>query len=431
MPHSLSPVVTPPRTGGWSPLLTGDLAVRAEAALAAIAKALPAQFPTGDLATGSAGAALFYSYLHESGRGGEARAHAHLGDAIASLGEGVQWPSFYSGFTGIAWAVEHLQGRLVAPSEEDLNEDIDAGLEQLLSQSPWPLDYDLVSGLIGYGTYGWERQARPSGQRILHQVLTRLQEIHTRTEGGLTWHTHPDLLPAWQRELDPEGYFNLGLAHGVPGIIALLGQASALGFEAADPLLEGAVSWLLAQRLPEGMGSCFASVVPLGESGRESRPTRISWCYGDLGLGLALLLAARATGRRDWEASALEVLRISARRTFAESGTQDAGLCHGAAGNGHLYNRIWQATGEPVFREAALRWFESTLTLRHEGRGIAGFQAYMPAAAGAESRDPWVDAPGLLEGATGIGLALLAALSPQRPEWDRCLLIAVDPLNTD
>ena len=37
----------------------------------------------------------------------------------------------------------------------------------------------------------------------------------------------------------------------------------------------------------------------------------------------------------------------------------------------------------------------------------------------------WVADPGLLTGATGIGLALLAAITPVEPAWDRILLVSI------
>ena len=37
----------------------------------------------------------------------------------------------------------------------------------------------------------------------------------------------------------------------------------------------------------------------------------------------------------------------------------------------------------------------------------------------------WLDDPGLLTGATGVGLALLAAATAIEPAWDRILLVSV------
>jgi hypothetical protein len=212
----------------------------------------------------------------------------------------------------------------------------------------------------------------------------------------------------------------------MPGVIALLSQAIAVDVHPihALHLLEGAVTWLLAQKRPEGSSSCFGVVVSSGQP-LEAAPSRLAWCYGDLGLSVALLWAARTVGRTDWAGEALTIARLAARRPLAEAGARDAGLCHGAAGNAHLFNRLWQATGEEHFRHAAQAWFEETLTFREPGRGIGGFRAWMPSPEARGNLEPWVDAEGLLEGATGIGLALMAGLYPVFPDWDRMLLVSL------
>lgn len=423
-----TPMHPAPVATTWTPLLEGALAARALEALEDIAGALPKQCPHPGLAGGEAGAALFFGYLAQAqpGRGWEERATAHLDQAVTALGEGVLGPTLYAGFTGIAWAMDHLQGRLLMPYEEDPNEEIDAALEDFLGQAPWKGNYDLISGLVGYGIYALDRVERPSGRRLLQRVIEVLDATKTETETGFTWHTSPELLPQWQRDLNPEGYFNLGLAHGVPAVIALLGQACAAGVCAprSRVLLEGAVAWLVAQKHPEGSGSCFGTTVSPNRA-YEPGPSRIAWCYGDLGLCVALLWAARSLGRSDWEAEALSIARLAAKRDTAEAGVRDAGLCHGAAGNAHLFNRLWQATGEELFRDAALAWFEETLALRQPGKGVGGFRAWMPGSVAEENPEPWVDAEGLLEGAAGIGLALLGAVSHAEPQWDRMLLVAL------
>lgn len=45
----------------------------------------------------------------------------------------------------------------------------------------------------------------------------------------MTWWTNPAWLIPETREKCPRGYYNLGLAHGVPGVIGLLGRACAPG----------------------------------------------------------------------------------------------------------------------------------------------------------------------------------------------------------
>jgi hypothetical protein len=117
----------------------------------------------------------------------------------------------------------------------------------------------------------------------------------------------------------------------------------------------------------------------------------------------------------------LAVARRAAQRPPEQSGVRDAGLCHGAAGIGHLFNRMYQAMGDPTLGEAARFWFGRTLDMRRPGRGVGGYQAFHPVSPG---DDTWVDDRGFLSGSAGIALALLAAVSPVEPAWDRVLLIS-------
>jgi hypothetical protein len=248
-------------------------------------------------------------------------------------------------------------------------------------------------------------------------VIDRLTETAEHRAEGLTWWTNPAWLPAETCAKYPRGYDNLGLAHGVPGVIALLGQACAAGVAVARarPLLEGAVRWLLAQQEPGGFPALVAPEA-------AEKPARLAWCYGDPGVAAALLWAARCVAEPAWEREALAIARRAARRPPEDAGVVDAGLCHGAAGLGHLFNRMFQATGEPWLAEAARSWFARALAMRRPGRGIGGSAAWQLSDDGIRT---WVADAGLLTGAAGIALALLAAITGVEPAWDRMLLVAI------
>jgi lantibiotic modifying enzyme len=421
-------------SNGWRPLLEGDLAIQARGAVDDIAEALDRLSGSeiqraASLAGGTAGIAVFFSYLSRLG-GPDAERHAEaaqrfLDEAADALASFPMPPSYYAGFTGIAWATEHLS-RMDAEDEEeeDLGEEIDEALLKFLGQTPWRDHYDLVGGLVGYGAYAVERFPRPSGIRCLEAVVDRLDETAERVEPGITWFTSPDLLTSENRERSPNGYYNLGLAHGVPGVVAVLADACRLGVreERSRELLEGAVRWLLAQRRPDDGKSCYSwSVGP----GIEPTPSRMAWCYGDPGIAAALLYAARAVGREDWEAEALAIARRAVQTPPDAAGIVDTGLCHGAFGLAHLYNRFYQATGEEVFADAARLWYGRGLEMRDPERGIAGFPSYQPIRA-SESLG-WLDDPGFLTGAAGVGLGLLAGLSDVEPDWDRILMVTIPP----
>jgi hypothetical protein len=96
----------------------------------------------------------------------------------------------------------------------------------------------------------------------------------------------------------------------------------------------------------------------------------------------------------------------------------DAGLCHGSGGLALVFHRLWHATGEHGFADAARRWYAHTLALHRPGAGIAGFHSWLPAIAPEPGR--WDADASFLTGAAGVGLALLAGLGVE-PAWDRLL----------
>jgi lantibiotic modifying enzyme len=434
-----------PRSSGrsfaWDPLLEGDLGEHARQAVQAIARALrirPRPATPGNkavsaeqeaveqacLARGRAGLAVLFSYLAQAGPDGGAaeKALCFLNEAVEAVATLPMAPGLYQGFIGIGWAAEHVNG-LLTTAEDDPNEAADAALLEHLNQSHWRYDYDLINGLVGLGVYALERLPRPTAVTSLERVIDRLAESAERRADGITWHTPAELLISEERLRYPAGYYNLGVAHGVPGVIALLGAACAAGVAAAKarPLLRGAVAWLVRQQLPAGAGSRFPSLLA---PGIEPAACRLAWCYGDAGVAVALLSAARGLGEPAWEQEALAIARAAAARQDNTAGVLDAGLCHGAAGLGHLFNRLFHAAGDPCFAEAARFWFRRCLEMRQPGRGVAGFSRYWQRQDGA---DCWLKDPGLLTGAAGIALALLAAATPIEPAWDRMLLVAIPP----
>jgi hypothetical protein len=416
----------------WQPLLDGAARDRALATVQAIGDDLaaldtnPAAGPS--LADGTAGLAILHGYLAQTEHGQDHAVAAGrlLDTAVAVVEAGPTPASLYSGLTGVGWAITHLQDRNFCRAGEDTVTEIDDALLAYLDETPWTGPYDLIVGLVGFSVYTLERLL--PGERgcvsapraALERVIDHLAATAEHRPEGITWWTNPAWLIAPTSEQFPHGHYNLGLAHGVPGVIALLGRACADGVahSSARPLLDGAVRWLLAQDRPDGFPYWIAP-------GAEEDRTRLAWCYGDPGVAAALFSAARCVGETAWETAALAVARRAAQRPFEQSGVRDAGLCHGAAGLGHLFNRLFQATGELWLADTARSWFARALAMRQPGRGIGGYAAWLP---GDDGVLAWLADPGLLTGAAGVALALLAAATPIEPAWDRVLLAAIPPV---
>ncbi len=397
----------------------------------------PEKFP--NLSGGMAGTALLFGYMAKlPGREQSAdRAMECLSQAVdrVELTPGAQ---FFSGYSGIAWAVEHLQREVFGPlgfenDGEDANEGVDEVLLDLLSVPEWCSDYDLISGLAGYGVYALERLDVPTSKsrEILMSILKHLEKLAIQRPVGLAWPTGPELLPPWQRELAPKGYLNLGLAHGNPAVLLLLAAMFNAGIEVerARPLLEGGVAWLLSQfqEVNETTDSYLAGWCPVDLDRADEKGSRVAWCYGDLGASLALLQTARLVGNAEWEQKALEMARHAAGRPLETSGVRDVGLCHGSAGNMVIFMRFFQMTGETCFLETSRRYLDHLINTRTPEGSFGGYTAYKPATTPdgklIEGDNPNKPDSGLLEGATGVGLALLAALGVE-PNWDRFMMLS-------
>ena len=200
-------------------------------------------------------------------------------------------------------------------------------------------------------------------------------------------------------------------------MIGFLAQVVAAGIALpnAKRLLDGAVNWLQAQAIDGGTFPAILvdDVPPTG--------TRLAWCYGDLGVASVLALAGQRCGESRWLTAAADLAARAAARPVEHSGVVDSGICHGAAGAAHLFNRLYQSSGDVMLRTAAREWIDRTLKFRRSGDGIGGFLTRWED----DNREvSWRRDPGLLTGAAGVGLVLLAAVSDVEPCWDSCLLLS-------
>jgi hypothetical protein len=349
------------------------------------------------LAQGACGAAIAHAAFADAfpDDGHLERAAAALDRAVAAAAAQPLPLSLHHGVVGIAWTDELLRGDPDAADDAEL----DVALEAQLAVS-WDGHFELMRGLVGIGVYALDRLPRASARRLLALLVDRLHDASETSELGRTWPTRPEWFPPELRAIETP-YYNLGLAHGVPGVISLLAAIHAADAALAPrvrPMLDGAVSWLLAQRFAPGQVGAFPSLVGAGERG----PARLGWCYGDLGAALALRAAARATGTSAWHAVAMDLALGAAARDPSTSRVADAAMCHGAAGVAHLFHRLYLGEGDERLAVAARFWLDRALDLATDG-----------------------DDAGLIGGSSGIALALLTATGACEPAWDRALLVAV------
>ncbi len=255
---------------------------------------------------------------------------------------------------------------------------------------------------------------------MIREIIHRLSEV---AESGPDGICSPDIrkrMTQRLREQFPEGYYNLGIAHGSPAVVALLGRIWETGIErdAMEATLFGAWNWLLEQRLdPNPTNEFPAWLYPKDPPPLPSQ----RWCYGNPAIAAALLVAARCTRNASWEANTVAMAIRSAESRDSAKAKMDACLCHGSAGLALIYNRLYHETSEETFADAARHWLKLSLSMQRPGHGHAGYQFITSEPGGAAL---WCTRPGLIDGAAGTALALLAAATDVEPEWDRIMMIS-------
>ncbi len=408
-----------PALRAWEPLLAGELRARAQAAARQIATELErrsdalvdcrGELCDPSLMAGTAGIAVF---LHHAGLAFadanltalamDALAHA-VDHALSDAGSGRGTPSFAYGLAGVAWALAHLGAD---------TDDFAGSVLELVGDPTVALSHTLFLGLVGYGVCAREMPSERA-RDCEPVIIARLREASLASEESRTWYSPASMLPRLPGGELQRGRFNLGMPHGVSGVLSFLSRCRSV----PEDLVRGAARWLLQQELPPGSPSRFPPWIVDGEP-RE--PSEAAWCYGDPCVGMAVCAAGRALADPRMHAHGIAFLEEAAIRSPAEAQVSEPLLCHGAAGLAHLFNRACQSSGSEGVRAGAIRWFEQLLAWQSDPEGFAGFSSSVWKG----DRGERMGHPGLLEGASGIGLALLAGACEPEPAWDRAFLLS-------
>lgn len=446
----------PPRYGD-ARQVAGQIAVRA-ADPAVLARAVAALGPAdqpgprgwrpASLAQGRAGLAVLCAELDaaQPGAGWDAAGHRHLiaASAVVNRHDG----SLFAGLAGLGFAATLLAagrpryGRLLRQVDDALEPLLDAALGRLALAGGCRVgDFDLVSGLTGMGVYLLTRReleppaagGPPAGARpaMLARLLGGLARLMAQPGDPRPWHTPATMTAGSLRSAYPSGLHNCGLAHGAPGPLALLALARLAGVAVPEGLtaIEMTASWLAAHQCGTAAEPDWPDGVPLGgtPSGQSDAqrcgPGRAAWCYGALGVARSLWLAGAAAGEPQWQDLAVRAVTAVAARPPDAWGHHTPGFCHGTAGLAQLLHRFAADLADPGITAAA-DLASAELASRFEAGLLLGVRSVDP------DGEP-VDQPGLLEGASGIALALLgvpaAAQVPgagRMPGWDRMFLLA-------
>jgi lantibiotic biosynthesis protein len=401
----------------------------------------PHWMPHG-LAQGYAGLALLWGQLDRCfpEDGWDVVAHQHI--EIAAHGAATQTciaPGAFGGLTGLVFAAWYLSRggtryqRLITTLEQALLRNLRSMISDLnRHRNGAPVHaFDVISGLSGVTLYLLCRRQSPEIAAALSAATRALVEL-SREENGLPrWHSPAHLLGADDHMLKqfPHGNLNCGLAHGIPGPLGALALAHRADVvcEGLEEAIDRLASWLLAHRCDDPWGINWPTAVgllppgdPAGRVAAADAPTpgpsHAAWCYGSPGIARALYLAGLALGKQEYCDLAMCAIEAVLQRPIPARRIDSPTLCHGVAGLLSIVLRFANDTRAPALEAGAVALTKQLLTL-YEPESLLGFRSM-------ELEQKRVDQPGLLDGAPGVALALLAAATGVEPAWDRLFLLS-------
>ncbi|MFB9346865.1 lanthionine synthetase C family protein [Streptomyces heliomycini] len=382
------------------------------------------------LTHGLAGSALLHLYAARAGLGEPETAYTHIREAVLSTQiEPLEHHGLFAGTSGLALALTDVarDEPRFGPSLDRLNEQL---AEQILAAPPHriersvsDLDYDLVTGAAGTLAHlGAVPDPSPQVAEAVAVLVDHLVWLAGPAETDGTPHrwliTPAHYPPVGDYHFRyPHGYLNLGLSHGAPGVAAALAAAWEAGHR--RPGQREAVAhltrWIRDRAGTDEYGPVWGDGVPVDEHGHEAATgrghDRIAWCYGTVGVAGALLTVAEATADEELRTAAVAAFDGALARA-GHLRPLSPTLCHGLAG---LVMLTLEFAPHSTAARDRLPALVGELLDDHDAARPLGF-------ADLEDPDVPVDDPGLLTGATGVALTLLAALGEQRPLWFRVFL---------
>ncbi|MBL0741058.1 lanthionine synthetase C family protein [Chryseolinea lacunae] len=372
--------------------------------------------PTIGLLTGSMGISIFYAELYKLT--GEERYFERClsvaSTAMDNLAEHSFSHDYSDGFIGIGCGINWLVKNQFLEITEHFFDEID---DEIFRGGVHDIDngqYDFLHAAGGAVIYALSRLSNPKALVFINHFVEALCKIKQADQDGIKWE---DLLSK-QVLQSVTPVYNLGLAHGIPSIVMILLRIFHAGLhkEIIGALVPQSLNWVVRQRLKSGSTSVYPGRIV---DPRQAQSSRLSWCYGDLGLATTFWAAGITLNDKSWQNEGVTLIRHSLQRVDPlDDASLDAAFCHGTAGIACFFRRF--ATTMQV-ADCDVRhdfWIDKTLKLGETSNGIAGYTF------STQTNEFGSKNIGLLEGLTGVGLVLMDHIQPSNT-LDEFMLIGV------
>ena len=267
-------------------------------------------------------------------------------------------------------------------------------------------DFDIQSGALAAGYYYLSRTTNK--EHTAEYLAMLIKGIEDKAvidaSGNYSW-VSPSL----------KNRTYLGISHGSALIISFVCNVYERGIEKqlCTRVLNKASSFLLGFKTDFGKG-LFPTYVENDEPGH----TQFSLCYGDLGIGYALLRMGILLQDDQILTIATEILHDCTGRRKEDNRTFDASLTYGAGGVATCFEKLHAITGTASFLDSAQYWYSKIPEYNIHSNQFAGYKSRVSV------KENGIWDINFAWGITGVGTALIKYLAPNLPSLAPLLLIA-------
>jgi len=322
--------------------------------------------------------------------------------------------TFCGGLSGILYLFDFLRENDfidmdVSNVQPLLDNYLVSGMRQNISDNY----YDFMHGALGVGLYFLKKG---TGLEYVRELIDFLYATAEKSDDNRIFKWKSVII---DKDEELRSAYNLALSHGISSIIIFLSRVikSGISDNKVTEMLSGAVNYVFSQEKDFSKVRSYFSNYILIDSPETFSKSRLAWCYGDLGIGLAVWQAGKTLEKIEWQRKGFTILLQSTqRRDIIENFVRDAGICHGSAGVALIYRRMFMETYRNQFKEATAYWIQQTLNFSCFDDGLSGYKT--------QHKNEWICDYSLLTGISGIGLVLLSYLENNQQTWDEMFLIS-------
>lgn len=256
--------------------------------------------------------------------------------------------SFGYGLCGISWIIKIiLQSRQddeLVRWIKDANKILFRELKLQLSKK----NLDFFDGALGLLFYFI--QTEPMDVELKKQIYVFV-EILERKCMSSNW------CQKWQNEKNRYQRINLGVPHGITGLLLflLIIKEKDIINDDITPVIKKIIDLLFSFKEHDSMYT-FPSYVDISNINKMQRKKESSvvWCYGDLSAAYAILKAGIILKNSDYIQIALPILQKTIQRSGSLNG--ELTLCHGHISRSIIYAQIYSLTADSRFKDASDFW---------------------------------------------------------------------------